>query len=692
MAVLSVAFGTSACALPVIPKRPKPELEDAAGWISRLADGGFRLLLPRVEMGQGIDVALQRIAALELGVDLAAVRVQLPHTGQIGPVRATVGSDSVKDFALPLAQACATLREAIAAGHTGGVLQVQAWPLAALRLGQAGASQALAAMSQGAVPAHQAIVRGLPLFAADVRVPGQCHGRVLRAPVSPEIASRALRFNEAAAQAVPGFVAIVQHEALRLGQSEGVGIVALTPADLDRIAAALAVQWAWQGQFAQGDVDAAVDIDQALREGRADQHAVHGDQVQEGAWDLDLRVDIPLAAHAPIEPRAAVAAWGSDKILQIWVGSQDVFYQRDVVSKRLGLPADQVLVHTMRVGGAFGGKTIATVELEAAVLAYVTGKPVKLQWTRAQEFEFGFHRPPSSHRLRARLQAGRIDAWWHRFASSHILFTNAVLPSWLQRITRVIGDDGVARGAQLPYEVARKSAAFGLRRLPVYTGPWRGLGAGPNGLAIESAIDECARIAGADPLAFRLQHLTGQPRLAACVRQLADAVNWQQPLASAPAGWRAGRGLACGIYKGMSYAAVVAELWVERSSGAVKLQRLSCSHDGGLVIDADQVRAQCEGNLVWGIGMVFNDHLPVADSRIGASTFADSPIPRLSQVPHIDVHLLPSKEPPSGAGETAIVAAAAAIANALRDASGWRAARFPVQPAELLQAMRRMTP
>jgi isoquinoline 1-oxidoreductase beta subunit len=669
--------------LPVIPKRPKPDLEDALGWVRHL-DGRTTLYIPRVEMGQNILTALKQIVCVELGVPWETVDARLHSTADITRVRATVGSESIKDFAVPLAQACAAMRDALARGQTQGQLEVTSRPLEDLRsLQPRSAPQAQVPLEQGL-----SIVRGAPLYVADVRRQGQVFGRVLRAPASPELASTPNQANEAAARAVPGFVALVRDPLLTAGGSVGVGIVARTPGALDRIEQALSLAWTVDSGFEQATIDSAIDIDQRLAAGPRRSHQVHDDQIDtEGVWDVDLRFNVPLAAHAPIEPRAAVAEFDAQGRLQLWVGSQDVFFQRDVMVKRLGLDAKQVVVHGQRVGGAFGGKTICTVELEAAVLARAVKMPVKVQWTRAQEFQLGFHRPPSSHRIRARLKNGRLQDWWHSFASSHILFTAAVLPTWLQRVTNVIGDDGVARGATLPYRASARRTEFDLARLPVYTGPWRGLGAGPNVFAIESAIDECARQVGSDPVQFRLDHLT-DARLSGVLQRVAATADWKQALQSTPE-TRRGRGVACGIYKAMSYAAVVADVEVDVATGRVRVLKLWCDHDCGRVINPDQVRAQCEGNLVWGLGMALIEQLPVAASQVGATSFLQSPIPRLQDVPPMVVTLADSSQPPTGAGETAIVASAAAITNAIRDAVGVRLQQLPAREAALRGAMQR---
>ncbi len=307
---------------------------------------------------------------------------------------------------------------------------------------------------------------------------------------------------------------------------------------------------------------------------------------------------------------------------------------------------------------------------------------MKLQWTREQELRQGFHRPPSSHRLRVRVEgrgdAARLRDWSHDFVSTPILLTNAALPEWLNPITRFTGDAGAARGAALPYRAAARRTRYALRRLPLYCGPWRGLGAGPNTLAVESAIDEAARAAGADPLAWRLRH-AADPRLARVLRRAADAAGWGMPL---PAG-RA-RGIGCGIYKGTAYAATVAE--VGAVDGRWRVLRLVCAVDCGRLLHPDAVRAQTEGNLIWSLGLVLGAPLALADGGVAASGFHDAPIPRLDEVPPIELLRIDEGDAPGGAGETAMAGAAGAIANAWAAASGRRPQRFPIPEAERIAA------
>lgn len=677
-ALLSVAFLPGCSSFPVIPQRPSPDARTALSWISHQS-GRYLLTLPRVEMGQNIATALQQIACDELGIDPDRLTVQLHATHTTERVRATVGSESIMDFALPLARACATLRQALHSGKTSGQLQALDYPREQLRSlsGQGSWVGHSPVIAQGVE-----IVTGQALYASDIRLPGMVYGRVLRAPVPPEIPSRLVSVNEAAARQMSGFVALVRHPLLQMAASEGLGIVAQTPGALDRIEQALQARWSTQGQADPQGIGQAIDIDRRMAmHSRRDKY-VHRDPIPDGPWDLDLRIDIPIAAHAAIEPRVAVARTLDDGLLEMWVGSQDVFYQRDVVCRRLGLSEDRVQVHGCRVGGAFGGKTICTVELEAAVLAHTLQMPVKTQWTRTQEFLHAFHRPPSSHRVRVRLHNGRLAHWTHDFASSHILFTGAVVPVWMQKLTDVIGDDGVARGATLPYQALAWRTGFDLVRLPVHTGPWRGLGAGSNTFVIESAMDECARIAGQDPVTFRLQHIQ-EPRLRRVLEQaVATAPGTPGPVW----GLLQGRGVACGIYKKTSYAAVVADVQVDVHSGEVHVVHMHCAHDCGRVVNPEQVRAQCEGNLVWGLGMVL-----VENWSAKVRNFGEAPIPRITQLPGLSVHLVDHGDPPSGAGETGIVAAGAAIANAIRAATGWRLKQLPLDVQALQTHLRERT-
>uniref|UniRef100_UPI0022EAA7AC molybdopterin cofactor-binding domain-containing protein n=1 Tax=Falsiroseomonas oryzae TaxID=2766473 RepID=UPI0022EAA7AC len=464
-----------------------------------------------------------------------------------------------------------------------------------------------------------------------------------------------------AAPGVPGFVAFAAGEGWA-------GVLAERPGALARAIAAAEARWEGGSDWNAADLARATDVDARLaaRGGASLPHRLLDAPIERnGPSDLDLRLDVPMAAHAQIEPRAATARWSADRRrLEVWTGTQDAFFVRAVLACRLGLRKADVVVRSCRLGGAFGGRTVPNVELEAARLARaVAPRPVLVQWTREDEFREAFHRPPSSHRIRARLGPdGRVASWWHAFVSGHVIFTAAVLPEWLQRAANAVtGDTGIARGARPPYAAGRARVEFDAVPLPVPTGPWRGLGAAPNAFAVESAMDELALRAGRDPLAFRLDHLDAEPRLAACLRRAADMASWGRAL---PPGRSLGIG--CAPYKEAAWAAVVAEVEAD-GRGGIAVHGLWCAQDSGRVLDADRVRAQIEGNLVWAIGSALTEELTLEAGAVAAAGFADYRLPTLADVPRqLEVALV---EPPAGAGfggagETALGPAVAAIANA----------------------------
>jgi isoquinoline 1-oxidoreductase beta subunit len=642
---ITVFAAAPACAynpLPALPTRDMPPTEARIAWLRRLSDGRVQLLLPRQEMGQGISIALRQIVAEELDVELERIEAVLPDTASIAPVKSTVGSDSMKDFAEPVARAAALLRDHLASGSSTTEIHDRGQPVTLRSLRGDGLRRHIG-RSQ---PTEQiaGIVTGTPLYAGDIRLPGMLFGLVLPPGVKPPEGLRLVDLSDG-------------RRGLLSDHAAPLHAVSLNRSGADRAMPEM-------------------DIDAVMQRGRLE-HRLRSDTVETASgWTLDRRYDIPFAAHAQIEPRAAVAQWHGREAairLEVWTGTQDAFFVRGTLARHFGLSADRVLVHGCRIGGGFGARTIVRQELEAALLAQASGRPVKVQWSRAAEFLEGFHRPPSSHRIRARLDAeGRITHWWHGFCSGHVIFTSAAMPRWMQAVTSFVKDPGVARGALPPYAASRMRVEFSDLRLPVDTGPWRGLGAGPNGFAIESAIDELAQLAGQDPLQFRLANLDPQHvRLKACLEAVRDLSSWSAD--------RTGRGVACGIYKDSSYAAVVAEVQVT-DDGTVKVTHLWCAQDSGLVINPDQVRAQIEGNLLWGLGMVLTEKLPIEGGRVAAYTFADYPIPIMDAMPAIDITLLePPGALPSGAGETAMVAVAA-ITNAIAAATGRRVVSLPYQP------------
>lgn len=692
--ITAMAGGATYALMPVLPPRNGPTHADAAVWISLRPDGRFRLFSTRAEMGQGISIGLRQVAAEELGIDLDLVELELPDTALIPIARSTVGSDAMRETGPLIAQAAAALGNVILRQAATGLRR----PIAELRLGPSGVSDGAALVTFAelgagppilvtpedvatarpklkgntetrccvgrAFPTNDidAIVTGSrPLYADDIRLEGMVFGAVVR-PRSLE--GRILSVDASAAADTPGYIGLYQ-------ERDFIGVVADRRGALARAKSLLHVVEADASSLSSAEVAAMVDVSAI---GRPEHPMLEEGDTASGPFDIDITLSVPLAAHASIEPRTAVARFTNGG-LEIWTGTQDLFFVRATLAAAFGLSQNAVRVYAMRIGGGFGARTIVGAELEAARLAKLCGRPVKVQWSRQDEFHAGFHRPPSCHRIRAAAdETGRIERWHHVFRSGHVIFTSAAMGPGLQFATSFVADPGVGRGASLPYRADAAYVAFEDVRMPVKTGPWRGLGAAANHWAMETAIDALARARNLDPLDIRLRALpTEHIRLRKVLEEVADMAGW----AERPATGNEMMGLACGIYKDMSYAAAVAK--VVRTAGGYKVTGFWCAHDCGLVINPDQVRAQIEGNLVWGIGMALREELAIEDGAILAESFFDYAIPVLSDVPDIQIRLIEGSHVPTGAGETAIVCATAAVTNAIAAITGKAVTRLPVR-------------
>lgn len=693
---LTIAATVSGCSLvPALPSRNELGETDAFTWLQLRPDGRFLFCSPRQEIGQGISSTLKLVLAGELGVALEQIEVIAPDTSMIAQAKSTVGSESIKDFLEPVIKIGQIMSSAL---HARAAKRLDT-PHSDVTfngtefLSQGGASLSLAELaagspilldpSEGAVSPQPKprndlpnstptdrindIVTGTPLFAGDIKLPGLAYGAFVRAPQLGATLSTA------------SFSAVPQDQILaNYFDGERAGLVATTQSSLTDALETVETTWDAKATADQKAIDTSLALAEPLG---GLEHSVHktSDKPHDDS-DLDHSISIPFAAHAAIEPRSAIARWNdtAGPALEIWTGTQDAFYVRSHIAKHFGLGEDQVVVYSQRVGGGFGARTLCTVELEAALLAKQAQRPVKVQWTRPDEFQEGFHRPPSRHQIKATAtEDGVLTDWSHGFKSGHVIFTSAAMPPWMQALTSFASDPGTARGAHLPYAAERTEVAFSDVRMPVMTGPWRGLGAAPNNFAIETAIDQLAAKKGIDPLAFRLANLPSEhKRLSACLTNVAQKADWQGRAKTD----RSARGVACGIYKGVTYVAVIADVDIDRDTGTFQVKRLTCSHDCGRVINADQVRAQIEGNLIWGIGMIKSEELSVKDGRLSADYLGDYQIPTIADAPDISIELIePENAEPVGAGEAAIVAAGAAIANAVAAFTGTPVTQLPIR-------------
>ncbi len=693
---ITVASTISGCSLiPALPSRSAPVEADTFTWLQLKPDGRLLFCSPRQEIGQGISTTLKMVVGDELGVEPNQIDVIAPDTSIIAPAKSTVGSESIKDFLGPVTDIGKAMR-AILFAHAAEKLDKDTASLEFDGMSFVtveGENLSLSDLAAGtpvivdptetayaaapppttsrrkSVPIDQItdIVTGAPLFAGDVQLPNLAYGALVRAPRL----GAALKEVNFASVPAEGVLATYF-------DGERAGLVTERQSTLQKVLESVETTWDSSEPARQDAIETSLTLPET---GYTLEHTVlETPDKPADSGDIDVSVSIPFAAHAAIEPRAAVARWneGQGPALEIWTGTQDAFYVRAYLAKHFGLTEDSVVVYSQRVGGGFGGRTICTVELEAALLAREAKRPVKVHWTRPDEFQEAFHRPPSKHEITASANdEGKITDWRHGFKSGHVIFTSAAMPSWMQALTSFAGDPGTARGAHLPYAAERTEVTFSDVRMPVKTGPWRGLGAAPNNFAIETAIDQLASAKDADPLAFRLANLPAEhSRLSACLEKAAQTAGWQGRSVTA----RSARGIACGIYKEVSYAAVVADVEFDEQRRTFRVTRLACAHDCGRVINQDQVRAQIEGNLIWGLGMVQSEELTVANGRLNADYLGAYQIPTMADTPDIAIDLIDeASAKPVGAGETAIVASGAAIANAVAAFTGTPVTRLPIR-------------
>ncbi|HEY5382084.1 MAG TPA: molybdopterin cofactor-binding domain-containing protein [Acidobacteriaceae bacterium] len=364
---------------------------------------------------------------------------------------------------------------------------------------------------------------------------------------------------------------------------------------------------------------------------------------------LDQHYTVRYIAHAPLEPRAAVAEWNGDK-LTVWTGTQRPFAVRDQLAETFSIPATKVRVIMPDMGSAYGGKHTGECAVEAARLAKGVGKPVKLVWTREEEFTWAYFRPAGWIEVRSGVRRdGTLVAWEHHNYNS--------------------GPSGI----ETPYKVANQIIQFHPTKYPLRQGSYRGLAATANHFARESHMDEIAHAIGMDPLEFRLKNLT-DPRLRAVFQAAAERFGWGKSKPTSGLGF----GIAGGFEKG-GYVATCVEVEVDAASKKIQLRRIVEAWESGAIVNPNGLQNQIMGAVVQAIGGALFEAIEFKDGRILNPHFAMYRVPRFGDTPKIDVVLIDRKDIPSaGAGEIGIVGLAPAVSNAIFSATGMRLRKMPM--------------
>jgi isoquinoline 1-oxidoreductase beta subunit len=665
-------------------------------WFRIDADNTARIVIPKIEMGQGIHTALAQIAADEADLAWETVRVVQAdtHSGFNPEILFTFGSSSVTSLYAPIRRVGAALREMLraeAARQMG--VPVEAVTAANSRLSANGRTltygEVVAAKAgEWALPSSPRLktreqrtligtsaprvdlvekVTGRAVYGYDARVPGMAYGAVARPPRYEAILKRAAPGGAAAA---PGVIAVVIEDGFA-------GVVADTRAHAHAALALLDLEWEGGTTISQAEVDARMTV--PAEGGTLIQRA--GDVAAAGGTPVEAVYYTPMAAHAHLEPQAALAEPTADGGLTITVSTQAPNLTQSYVSSALRIePASKVRVIPAYVGGGFGRKAGSDVGLEAARLARAAGVPVHVGWTREEDLQHGFRRPPTRNALSGMVGAdGRIAAITHRLISSDVLLSPEIRatfgtsgPSFFEA---VLGSDPLAAyGSQILYAVPNIRVVYHHEHLPIPTAYWRGLGSFSNIFAVESFIDELAHAAERDPLAFRRAHLPDS----ALGRRFAVALDRVE----AESGWAAGapEGRAFGLalcYDRKTVVALVVTVGIE--AGRIRVHDAWCAVDPGLVINPDGAANQVQGSVIMGLSSTFHERWTVENGMATAANFNAYPLLRFDQAPRIHVYPIDSGDAPTGGmGEPVMGAVPAAVANGVFALTGQRLRDLPL--------------
>ena len=648
---------------------PPKELES---WLHIAADGKVTVFTGKVEMGQNIRTSLAQQVAEELRTSLASITLVMGDTELTPFDLGTFGSRTTPQMGSQLRKVAAAARELLLD------MAAQHWHLDRSLLvaenGSIGNSRSSEKISYGELTGGQKIVKviaadatttapaqwrvaGTPVskvdgrafvtgshqYTSDIARPGMLHGKVLR----PNAFNATLAsLDSASAEKLPNVKVV--HD------GNFVGVAAPSPEAADNALELLQAQWNAPAQVSEGDLfhelQTNIDNNASGFGGRAN-HDVGDVDKALSALKLASKQTYTVAyiAHAPLEPRAAVAEWNGDK-LTVWTGTQRPFAVREELASSFHLSLNQVHVMVPDTGSAYGGKHTGEVAVEAARLARAAGKPVKLVWTREEEFTWAYFRPAGVIEVRGGVKDdGTIVAWeFHNYNSG---------PS--------------AMGT--PYNIPNQRIAFHPSHSPLRQGSYRGLAATANHFARETHMDLLALLVKMDPLEFRLKNLT-DARLRDVFQAAATRFGWGKTQPAPDHGF----GIAGGIEKG-GYVATCAEVAFDRASGDVSIVRVVEAFDCGAVINPQGLRNQISGAVVQAIGGAMFEAVHFENGRILNPHFFSYRVPRLRDTPAIEVELVNRKDMPSmGAGETPIVGLAPAVGNAIFNATGVRLTSLPL--------------
>ncbi|WP_374303220.1 molybdopterin cofactor-binding domain-containing protein [Ferrovibrio sp.] len=648
-------------------------------------DNTVTVLSKHLEMGQGVYTGLATIVAEELDADWAQIRAEgapadakLYNNLAFGPVQGTGGSTAIANSWDQLRKAGATARALLVAAAA------EQWKVPAAEItvnkgvvshksGKKASFGQLAANAATMTPPAEVQLKdpakfqyigksvarldsrakstGTAQFTIDVKLPGMLTALLQRAPL---FGATVKSFDATKAKAVPGVVDVVQI-------SNGVAVLAKNfwAAKLGR--EALAIEWDETNAEKRGTEQILAEYKElakkpglpARKEGNIEEAFAKAAKVIEATYDF------PYLAHAPMEPLDCVVTYDANGA-EIWAGDQFQTIDQMNAARVLGLKPEQVKINTLFAGGSFGRRanTVSDYIVEGAEIAKaIEGRaPVKLIWTREDDIQGGRYRPMYHHALKAGIDAqGNIVAWQHRIVGQSII---AGTPFEPVMVKDGIDHTSVEGAANLPYAIPNMSVELHTTKTGVPVLWWRSVGSTHTAFATEVFLDEIAAETKQDPVALRRKLLTRHPRHLGVLNLAAEKAGWGKPLAK-------GRLRGVAVHESFnSFVAEVAEV-VLQPDGGWKVDRVVAAVDCGTPINPNIIRAQVESGIGFGLSATIKPGLSMKDGRIEQSNFHDYEVLRIHEMPKVEVHIVPSKEKPTGIGEPGTPPVAPAVANAL---------------------------
>jgi isoquinoline 1-oxidoreductase subunit beta len=693
---LTIGFewgGTTRRALAAAPANPALAAFTPNAFLRIGADNSVTVIAKHVEMGQGAYTGIATIVAEELDADWATVRVEsAPADAKryanlvFGTIQGTGGSSAMSNSWMQLREAGAKARAMLLAAAA------KEWnvPVAELTVEQGSVYHAgkkhratFGSLSTAAaklpvpdtvtlkdpkdfkligrqIPRVDAAAKsdGTAQFTIDVALPGMLVALLQRPPL---FGATVKSFDAAAAGAVPGVVKVVQ-------VPRGVAVIAKSFWSAKQGRDALKVEWDDSNAEKRSSA-ALMDEYRQLADKPALPARVVGDAeqaIKNAAHKVSASYEFPYLAHAPMEPLDAVVKLSAGGC-EIWAGDQFQTIDQMNAAHTAGLDPQQVSIHTLYAGGSFGRRANLgsdfIVEAVSIAKAYgADGTPIKLQWTREDDLHGGLYRPMYFHKLEAGLDdKGQLTGWRHVIVGQSIMAGGM----FAGMIKDGIDPTSVEGAATIAYAIPNIKVELSTTKNPVPVLWWRVVGSSHTTFAVEAFIDEMAHAAGQDGFTFRRKLLEQSPRMKAVLELAAEKAGWNTPL---PPG--KGRGIAVAeAFK--TLVAQVAEVSVD-GKGQVKVDRVVCAVDCGTPINPDIIAAQMEGGIGFGLGAVLYGAITLKDGRIEQDNFNSYRVLRMNEMPKVEVHIVPSAEPPTGVGEPGVAPLGPAVANAIFAATGKR--------------------